>query len=142
MRISQEGVRLIKIFEGVRLHAYKDIVGILTIGYGHTGSDVLPNMVITDEEATELLMNDIARFEDCVNDAVLVHLNQSEFDACVSLAFNIGCRAFEGSTLLKLLNEDNRDAAAQQFMRWNKAGGKVVEGLSNRRKAEMELFIG
>lgn len=141
MRISKEGLRLLKAFEGLRLEAYKDVVGVLTIGYGHTGHDVHPGLVISEDDAEQLLLKDIAQFEDCVNDVVVVHLNQSEFDSCVCLAYNIGCKAFEGSTLLKLLNEDNRDAAAQQFLRWNKAGGKVVDGLSNRRRAEMGLFL-
>lgn len=141
MRISKEGLRLIKAFEGLRLHAYQDIAGVWTVGYGHTGNDVQAGLVISEEDAEQLLMNDVAKFEDCVNDAVLVHLNETEFDACVSLAYNIGCSAFQASTLLKLLNQDNREAAARQFLRWNKAAGKVVEGLTNRRRAEMEMFI-
>lgn len=140
MRISQEGIRLVKAFEGLRLHAYEDIAGIITIGYGHTGHDVHAGLTISEEDAEVLLRIDIVRFEECVTDAVEVLLSQHEFDACVSLAYNIGCKAFAASTLLKLLNAGNKKAAADQFLRWDKARGKVVAGLTKRRQAERELF--
>lgn len=140
MKCSNAGIRLIKNFEGCKLRAYRDIVGAWTIGYGHTGADVAPGQAITQVEADQLLAADLRGFEQCVLDAVEVELTQNQFDALVSFAYNLGCRALAGSTLLKLLNAGNTEAAAQQFARWNKAGGKYVAGLARRRRAEREMF--
>lgn len=141
MKISDEGIRLIKQFEGLELHAYKDIVGVLTVGYGSTGSHVRPGMVITEQEAEDLLLQDLVRFEECVTDALEIDVTQQQFDALVSFAFNLGCKAMSGSTLMKLVNAGDSAAAAQQFARWSKAGGKEVAGLVRRRQAEKELFL-
>jgi lysozyme len=98
-------------------------------------------MTITEQEAEDLLKEDVSKFEECVNQAVEVDLTQDEFDALVSFSFNVGCGAFMGSTLLRLLNAGNKQAAAQQLLRWDKAGGKVLAGLARRRAAERQVFL-
>jgi len=142
MKISQAGLDLIKRFEGCELEAYQDAVGIWTIGYGHTGSDVHKGLKITQAQADAILAKDVERFASGVAANVRVALTQSEFDALVSFAFNVGLTAFRTSTLLKLLNDNSdRSVVATQFLRWNKAGDKVLEGLTKRRNAEKELFL-
>lgn len=138
---GQRGRSLICQFEGLRLTAYRDMVGVWTIGYGHTGPDVKPGLTITQQQADQLLINDLARFERGVNALVTVKLNQNQFDALVSFAYNLGLGALQNSTLLHLLNDGNYQAAADQFPRWNRAGGNVVAGLARRRYAERELFL-
>lgn len=139
LKISDKGIQLIRSFEGCKLEAYKDAVGIPTIGYGST-EGVTMGDTITQEEAENLLREDLRRFEDCVNSYVDVEISQCEFDALVSFAFNVGCNALKNSTLLRLLNQGDHDGAAQQFLRWDKAGGKPLAGLTRRRKAESVLF--
>lgn len=142
MQTSQRGVDLIKSFEGLSLTAYPDPGtggAPWTIGYGHT-KGVKPGMKITAAWAEELLRDDLAEFEAAVNGLVKVRLCQHQFDALVSLAFNIDARAFSDSTLLRLLNSGMYDDAALQFQRWNKAGGRVLAGLTRRRMAERKLF--
>lgn len=141
MRTSQIGIDFIKQWEALRIVAYEDIVGVWTIGYGHTG-DVNPGDVISEEDAEMLLRADLAEAEDAVNDYVDVDLEQHEFDALVSFTFNVGQGNFRGSTLIKLLNAGNRDAAALQFPRWNKADGVPSKGLTRRRHAEQLMFEG
>ncbi len=142
MKISQAGLGLIKRFEGCELEAYQDAVGIWTIGYGHTGPDVHEGLKITQAQADAILAKDVERFASGVAANVRVALTQSEFDALVSFAFNVGLTAFRTSTLLKLLNDNSdRSVVATQFLRWNKAGDKVLEGLTKRRNAEKELFL-
>lgn len=142
MKISQAGLDLIKRFEGCELEAYQDAVGIWTIGYGHTGSDVHKGLKITQAQADAILAKDVERFASGVAANVRVAITQSEFDALVSFAFNVGLTAFRTSTLLKLLNDNSdRSVVATQFLRWNKAGDKVLEGLTKRRNAEKELFL-
>jgi lysozyme len=97
---------------------------------------------ITKEEALEYFRKDVERFEKAVSESVTVQLKQNEFDALVSLAFNIGAGAFKKSTLLKMLNSGNFIGAASQFLRWNKAGGEVSKGLARRRDAEKDMFLG
>lgn len=140
MKISQAGIDLIKSFEGCRLSAYLDSVNVPTIGYGST-EGVSMGDTITQDEAESLLREDLIRFEACVNDYVTVDIDQNEYDALVSFAFNLGCGALKTSSLLRLLNAGNKEAAAQQFLRWDKAGGKVLAGLTRRRKAESERFL-
>ena len=143
MKISDAGIALIKSVEGLRLEAYPDPAtggDPWTVGYGHTGPEVKPGLVISEAEAEALLRADCTWFEECVDAYVIVDLEQNQFDALVSFAFNVGCRALESSTLLKLVNAGNFEAAEGQFSRWNKAGGKVLSGLSARRKQEAELF--
>lgn len=142
MNISQDGLNRIKGYEGERLEAYLDSVGIPTIGVGHTGKDVRMGMKISKQESDVLLRLDLVTAENAVNRAVTAKLTQNQFDALVSLAFNIGGTAFANSTLVKLLNAKDYAGAAAQFLRWNKAGGKTLPGLSSRRAAEMKHFMG
>lgn len=139
MTISPKGVALIKEFEGCSLKAYSDIVGVVTIGYGHTGADVSMGDVITQEEADSLLKRDLERFEAGVARMLKVPVTQGQFDALVCFAFNLGLAAFSSSTLLKKVNS-NDPTAASEFPRWNRAGSKVVAGLTRRRLAEQALF--
>ena len=124
MNISSKGIELIKRFEGCRLKAYKCPAGVWTIGYGHT-NNVRPDDVITQEEAEELLKRDIKVHEDNVKRLVKSSLTQGQFNALVSFEYNIGYGAFANSTLLKLLNAQNYDAAAKQFIRWVFVGDTV-----------------
>lgn len=142
MNISPDGLALIKRFEGLRTEAYKCSAGVLTIGYGSTGKHVTPGMKITEAEAEELLLKDVARFERGVSERIQVPVTQGQLDACIALAFNIGLAAFGKSTLLRLLNESKYSLAAEQFDRWTRAGGKKLPGLVRRRAAERALFEG
>lgn len=141
MKISQTGLDLVKSFEGLRLKAYYDSVGVLTIGFGSTGPHVKPGMVITPKQAEDLLRDDVTRFEACVSKQVTVPLSQNQFDALVSFAFNLGCGNLASSTLLKKLNAKDYAGAASEFAKWNRAGGKVLAGLTRRREAEKALFL-
>ena len=141
MKTSDAGVALIQQFEGCKLKAYQDVVGIWTIGYGHTGAEVHAGQQITQEEADTLLRQDLTKFEECVDDNCNTILDQNEFDALVCFSYNVGCGSFKNSTLLKLIHEGKKDEAAEQFLRWNKAGGKEVAGLTRRREAERALFL-
>ncbi|AXE34815.1 lysozyme [Chromobacterium phragmitis] len=140
MHINAAGLNLIKQFEGLRLIAYQDAVGIWTIGYGHTGPDVAPGKTITQLQADQLLQNDLARFESGVSNLVKVPLNANQFSALVSFSYNLGLGNLQNSTLLRLLNQRDYAGAAGQFPRWDKAGGRVLPGLSRRRLAEQALF--
>lgn len=137
---SQNGLNLTEQFEGLRLDAYQDQVGVWTIGYGHTGPDVHPGLTITEDQANSLLAQDTSSAAAAVNRLVTVALNQDEFDALVDFVFNLGEGALGGSTLLKLLNAGNFAGAAAEFPKWCHAGGQVVPGLVRRRQAEQQLF--
>jgi lysozyme len=139
MKISQAGIDLIKKFEGCRLVAYRDAVNVLTIGYGHTNS-VRTAQRINQAEAEALLRQDLEEFEKGVEAAVTVPLNQNQFDALVSFSFNLGLGNLRKSTLLDYVNAKNFAAAAKEFQRWDKAGGRVLLGLTRRREAEAALF--
>lgn len=146
MKISEKGLNLIKEFEGLVLKPYKDAVGIPTIGYGNTyyedGRKVsLSDPAITEARATELLKMVVKRYEDAINRYVQVPITQNQFDALVSFAYNVGNENVRKSTLMKLLNQKQYTAAADQFLRWNKAGGKTLKGLTRRRQAERVLFL-
>jgi GH24 family phage-related lysozyme (muramidase) len=141
-QINAKGLRLIKSFEGLRLEAYLDAVGVWTIGYGTTRG-VQPGMKITQAQAEQFLMQDLETFETAVTDLVNVPLNDDQFSALVSFTYNVGEGAFAGSTLLTLLNQRNYQGAADQFLLWNKGNGGVeLAGLTRRRKAERSLFLG
>ena len=140
MNISDEGVDLIKSFEGCRLDAYLDSVGICTIGYGHTGSEVKRGDTIDDAEADRLLRSDLRTAEKCINACVTGNLTQNQFDALCSFVFNLGCASLRNSTLLRKLNSGEHEEAAEEFQKWNHAGGKVLSGLTKRRHAEADLF--
>lgn len=148
MKTSAAGRLAITEREGLRLKAYPDPATggePWTIGVGHTSAAGAPKvykgLTISANEADAILTRDLAIFEKAVEDAVTVPLNQNEFDALVSLAFNIGAGAFRKSTLVKELNAGNRYGAANQFLRWNRAAGKVMKGLTKRREAERAQFL-
>lgn len=144
MRISKRGIDLIKHFESLRLTAYYCDAGKPTIGYGSTlgitHEDVKNRKTITESQAEALLTKDLARFEDVVNRNVKVKLTQNQFDALVSFAFNVGGGNFTSSTLLKELNKGNYKEVPNQLLRWDKSKGKVLAGLTRRRKAEAYLW--
>jgi len=140
-KINRDGLRLLKAFEGLRLRAYQDSVGVWTIGYGTT-SGVRPGMVITEAQAEDLLKRDLNRFERAVNDLVTVPLTDDQFSALVTFAYNVGEGALADSTLLRLLNQGDYRGAADQLLRWDKAGGQALAGLTRRRRAERALFLG
>lgn len=145
MRISPSGIELIKRFEGLELEAYQDVAGVWTIGYGHTGRDVVPGRRITPHQAEALLRRDMRSREDAVRRLVRKPLAQNEFDALVSFVYNVGEGAFARSTALKRLNAGDRLGAAEALGWWNKAtiAGRLtpVTGLTRRRAAEQALFM-
>ena len=144
MRISQKGIDLIKQFEGCSLEAYKCVAGKWTIGYGHT-ANVKQGDRITQQQAEDLLRNDLASFENLVNNKSYVpqSLNQDQFDALVSFAFNLGGRNLkELCTANYPPNQKTTNHIAQEITLYNKAGGKRVQGLVNRREKEKKLFLG
>lgn len=145
MNISENGLAFIRAFEGFSPEAYQDSVGIWTIGYGWThpidGIPIHDGMMITSNKAERLLRSGIKKYEQDINRYVKVPLTQNQFDALVSFAYNLGSQALNQSTLLKLLNAGNTQGAAEEFLRWNKAGGRILPGLIRRRKAERELFL-
>jgi lysozyme len=135
------GLKLTEQFEGLRLTSYQDVRGIWTIGYGHTGHDVVPGLTITQAQAEALLRSDIAAAAACVASAVTYAVNQHQFDALVDFTFNVGRTNFVTSTLLKKLNAGDIQGAADEFMRWDKSGGRVFDGLVRRRTGERALFL-
>ena len=141
MKISQEGIALIKKFEGCELEAYKCAAGVWTIGYGST-KGVEEGNTITQEDADNLLLEEMNEYEGYINDMVTVDLKQNEFDALVSWVFNLGPSNLSSSTLLSRLNNKVWDDVPNQIKRWNKAGGQVKQGLVRRREAEALLFEG
>jgi len=154
MRVSQAGLDLIKEFEGCHLKAYPDPKtggDPFTIGWGATGPDVYEGLTWTQEQADDRLTQDVAAREAIVNEAVTVDLTQGQFDAMVSIVFNVGygskrrngiikLRSGEPSTLLQKLNDGDYDGAAKEFERWVSPGSPVERGLKRRRDAEVDLF--
>lgn len=138
-RIGPKGLAIIKQFEGLELKAYRCPAGVLTIGYGHTGPDVKPGMVITEAQADALLARDCERFERAVERLAPV-VSQEQFDALVSFAFNLGEQSLANSTLLKKHNAGDHAGAAAEFGKWINAGGKQLAGLVKRRAAEAQLY--
>ena len=141
MKTSQEGIDLIKHFEGCELESYRCSANVLTIGYGTT-KNVVEGMKITQNQAEEMLMKDLEEFEEYVEDLIDVPLEQNQFDALVAWTYNLGPTNLKTSTLRKVLNKGAYDDVAEQIKRWNKANGKVLKGLVRRRNAEAELFNG
>ena len=137
---SVAGVAMTKQLEGLQLTAYQDQAGRWTIGYGHAGPDVHAGLTITQAQAEQLLESDLAAAVACVNRAVTSGINQNQFDALVDFVFNLGCGSLLSSTLLRQVNAGDFTAAAQQFLLWDHAGGLVVPGLLERRRAELQLF--
>ncbi|WP_431648740.1 lysozyme [Enterobacter hormaechei] len=152
MKISNNGLNLIKTYEGLELTAYPDPGtggAPWTIGYGHTGPEVHAGLVWTQQQAEQALASDVAQFERDVTSLVKVQINQNQFDALVSFAYNCGsdidaddiAEGLGDSTLLKKLNAGDYDGAANEFPKWNRSGGKVMSGLTKRRNAERSLFL-
>lgn len=144
MKLSQRGIDLIKQFEGYSSKAYPDPAtggAPWTIGYGTT-KGVKPGMVITAQQAEKMLRDDVAKFESGVSSLITSPTTQGQFDAMVSLAYNIGLGNFGKSTLLKKHNARCYTCAADQFRVWNRANGKVMNGLTKRRAAEREVYMG
>lgn len=145
MKTGQAGLDLIKSFEGLRLDAYLCPARVWTIGYGHTGTVdgklIRSGMRITAEKAEELLKEDLDKFERYVDRYVTTKITQNQFDALVSFAYNCGPGALQKSTLLKRVNSGLFVKASQEFLKWNKGGGKVLTGLTKRRKEEVALFM-
>ena len=141
MNISQEGISLIKKFEGCELEAYKCAAGVWTIGYGHT-KDVKEGNSITKEEAESMLVHELQEYCSDVDIAVKVDLKQNEFDSLVSWTYNLGPTNLNSSTMLRVLNEGKHDEVPAQMKRWNKASGQVKQGLVRRREAEALMFEG
>ena len=139
MNISNTGIDLIKHFEGCETEAYLCPAGVPTIGYGHI-KGVQMGDVITEAQAHEMLVEELDEYESYINDLVTVSLNQNQFDAMVSWVYNLGGGNLRASTLLKVLNSGDYSGVPGQIMRWNKAGGRVLEGLTRRRQAEADLF--
>lgn len=139
MTPSSACLDLIRSFEGLRLRAYLCPAGVWTIGYGATGPDIREGLVWTPAQATERLKRDLAVFATGVS-RLAPRTTQGQYDALVSFAFNLGLGALRDSTLLRLHNEGKYADAAKQFARWNKAGGRVLGGLTRRRAAEATLY--
>lgn len=147
MKTSDKGLSLIQQFEGFSAKPYKCPAGVPTIGYGATyypdGRRVtMQDRPVTVAQATDMLRSMLASYEAGVSRYVLVPVTQGQFDALVSFAYNLGLSALKGSTLLRLVNARDYAGAAAQFLRWNRAGGKVLPGLTRRREAERKLFVG
>lgn len=145
MKTSSEGIDFIKSFESPRLKAYKAVPTekFYTIGYGHYGPDVKPDATITEAEAEQMLAEDLADTERAVSNATAGWgLKQCQFDALVSLAFNVGINAFRNSTLLKLVKQGADEATVRaEFCKWCHSGGRVLKGLQRRRQAEADLYF-
>lgn len=141
MQPSQAAIDLIKAYEGLRLTAYRDSVGVLTIGYGSTGG-IKPGQTITPEQAEAMLVDDLDEAAEAVRQLVTVPLTQGQFDALCSFVFNLGAGRLRDSTLLRLLNQRKYGEAAAQFRFWVMAGGQPLPGLVKRRAAERALFEG
>lgn len=144
MQVNSLGLSLIKTFEGCRLNAYKDPVGIWTIGYGSTGPEIKEGLKWTALQAEDRLRLDLSKFEKGVKSLAKVDLNENEFSALVCFSYNLGLNNLRVSHLMLKINSDlyqNSDIM-KEFAKWNKAGGKVLPGLVARRNAEGLLFCG
>ena len=139
-KISGEGLALIKKFEGLELNAYKCPAGVWTIGYGHT-KGVQEGMVISEETANDMLVEELEEYEGYINNMVHCSLSQHQFDALVSWVYNLGSTNLKNSTMLKVLNAGKYNEVPAQMKRWNKAGGEILDGLIRRREAEAALFL-
>jgi GH24 family phage-related lysozyme (muramidase) len=146
MRISDNGITLIKHFEGIRRNPYRDCVGLWTVGVGHLIGDgkSLPdswNRTFTDDEVDAILRNDLVRFEHGVTKFCPVNLTQNEFDSLVCFSFNLGLGVLQRSTLRQKILRNDKKGAAEEILKYNKAGGKIIKGLVTRRQAEYKLFL-
>ena len=141
MKMGEKGIDLIKHFEGFSPTVYRCPSGVATLGYGSTHGITMDSPPITEEEGLELLMLDIAKFERGVNRLIDVPLNQNQFDALTSFAFNLGNGSLQASTLRKKVNREDYEGAVDEFPRWVFAGGRRLNGLVKRRYAERALFL-
>ena len=147
MKISENGLKLIKKFEGLSLKPYLCSAGVPTIGWGNTFYENMKKVTLQDEPITEERANSLFNFlvttnyVNVVNRLVIVDINQNQFDALVSFVYNLGSGNFEKSTLLKKVNQSDFIGASLEFEKWNRAGGKVLSGLTKRRLSERELFL-
>ena len=144
LQIGTKGLKLIQSFEGYRNKAYKCAAGVMTIGFGTTlikGKPITAGMKCTKAQATEWMKTDLEKFEEAVNDLVDVKITNNQFDAIVSFTYNCGIGSLQKSTLLKKVNAKDFVGAADEFLKWNKANGVVLKGLSRRRVAERKLFM-
>lgn len=146
MKVNADGYALLKRFEGCRLKAYLCPAGVWTIGYGNTfyedGTKVKEGDVITQQRADELAKFIVEQFADSIRAMIKQPLNENQFSACVSLAYNIGTGGFKKSSVLRKLNVNPNDSTiADSFRMWNKGGGVVLKGLVNRREAEIQLYF-
>lgn len=145
MTLTEEGLALIRRFEGFRSDAYWDAVGVWTIGYGHTSMAgpprVVPGLRLTAQEAADILARDAAHFADGVRDALKVTVSDAQFSALVSFAYNVGLGNFRRSSVLKAVNEGRMEAVPRRLALWVKAGGRTLPGLVTRRAAEAALFV-
>ncbi|HIE1448111.1 TPA: lysozyme [Serratia marcescens] len=130
---------LIPTLEGVEYNPYHDVVGVLTVCYGHTGADIIPTKIYTPAECKTMLDKDLVPFSRSVERSVKVPASEYQKAALISFSYNVGVKAFESSTLLKKLNAGDSSGACDEMRRWNKAGGKVWKGLINRREVEREI---
>ena len=145
MKLSENGYDVIKSFEGIKNKAYKDSVGIWTVGIGFItvdGVKVNENTTLTNDQIEEQFFKQIVKYENAVNNNVKSVLNQNQFDALVSFTFNLGEGSLKSSTLLKKVNVNPNDTSiCAEFLIWNKAGGRVIDGLTKRRQAEAKLYF-
>lgn len=146
MKVTEEGLALIRQFEGFRSAAYRDAVGVWTIGYGHTSMaglpEVTPGLRISREQGAEILARDVAVFADGVAAAVQTKVNDAQFSALVSFAYNVGLGNFRKSSVLRAVNAGDFAAVPRRLNLWVKAGGRTLPGLVKRRAAEGVLFAG
>lgn len=140
-QINDAGLNLIKSFEGLRLMPYKDIAGYWTVGYGHKGNDIVPGETITQDDADQILENDLAHFQQGVTSLVTIDINDNQFAALVCFSYNLGLGSLQGSTLLSKLNSGDFTGSSDEFLKWDHAGGVEVPGLLRRRQAEQALFL-
>lgn len=144
-KINNETLNLIKSFEGLELKAYKDAVGVWTIGYGHTSMAGPPvvkaGMTITEKEAEDMLLHDLKKYADAVDKYITVDLNDNQYGALVSFCYNVGPGNFKGSSVVAYVNSKRFTEVPKRLALWNKAGGKVLRGLTRRRDAEGKLFL-
>jgi lysozyme len=142
VKASQAAIDLVKRFEGLRLEAYQDQRGIWTIGYGYTGPEVRQGLVWTETQANLALVSRINAIAGILTGCIVPVIKQTQFDALVSLCYNIGQGAFRGSTLLRLINLRDFPGAGEEFLKWDHVDGKASPGLLRRRQAELALWDG
>jgi lysozyme len=141
LSISPAGVSLVASFEGFSSHVYRDAIGVPTIGFGHTGPDVWRLDPLSHAAGVRLLHRDLDHFAVAVSGGLHSPTSRPQYSAMVSFSYNVGAGAFRSSTLLRLHNARNYRAAADQFLRWDKAGGHVLLGLHRRRVAERSMYL-